>query len=134
MPHKETFRVVAALILNKGKYLITQRKAKAVFPLFWEFPGGKVEKGETDEDALKREIREEMGVEIEIQAPLYEKFFSYSDFDIEFRVFRCGLKSPAIRKIGIEDFQWVNSAEFGNFRFPPADEDAMRQILGIEKK
>ena len=57
----QTIRVVAAVIENGGRYLITQRRPTAVLPLLWEFPGGRVEAGETDQDALQREVRHRLG-------------------------------------------------------------------------
>ena len=67
---KEVIRVVAAVIEHDGRYLITQRNANAVLPLLWEFPGGRVEEGETDEAALARELKEEMEIDVEVKSIL----------------------------------------------------------------
>ena len=65
MSGPRTIRVVAAVIERGGDYLITQRRASAVLPLLWEFPGGRVEDGETDADALRREVKHRLGVEVQ---------------------------------------------------------------------
>src|SRR5439155_19303167 len=89
MPAK--IRVVAAMIDKDGKYLITQRRPEASLPLLWEFPGGRVEEGETDEAALARELREEMGIEVDVLERVMRVEHSYPDYDIDFRVYRCKL-------------------------------------------
>jgi 8-oxo-dGTP diphosphatase len=66
MEPARTIRVVAAVIEREGSYLITQRRPAAVLPLLWEFPGGRVEEGETDTAALKREVLHRLGVDIEV--------------------------------------------------------------------
>ena len=66
MSRDRTIRVVAAVLERDGRYLITQRRSSAVLPLLWEFPGGRVEEGETDAHALKREVSHRLGAEIEV--------------------------------------------------------------------
>lgn len=129
MLQKETLRVVAAVIKKDGKYLITQRNKKAFFPLFWEFPGGKVEKDEKDEDALVRELKEEMEIDVKVLEKIDEKFYEYSNFNIYFVIFRCSLLSSEIKCININDYRWVKADELSNYKFPPADEDSIKQLI-----
>ena len=74
---KEVIRVVAAVIEHEGRYLITQRQANAVLPLLWEFPGGRVEPGEDEAVALKREVRGRIGVDVVVGAKLGEHLHEY---------------------------------------------------------
>src|SRR3989440_12268818 len=80
MPAK--IRVVAAMIERDGKYLITQRRPSATLPLLWEFPGGRVEEGETDEAALARELKEEMGIDVEVRDPVMQLQHSDPHYDL----------------------------------------------------
>ena len=89
MPHR--IRVVAAMIERDGKYLITQRRPTATLPLLWEFPGGRVEEGESDEAALARELNEEMEIDVEVGDRVIHVQHSYPHYDIDFRVYRCRL-------------------------------------------
>jgi len=129
MESRKVVKVVAAVIEREGKYLITQRKPKAIFPLLWEFPGGKVEKGESDRDALKRELKEEMDVDADVGDEIERTQHTYAEFDLEFVIFKCRLLSDEIKCIGIHDYKWVTSEEMGRYEFPPADEDAIKKLL-----
>src|SRR5207245_4605660 len=82
-------RVVAAMIEKDGKYLITQRRPTATLPLLWEFPGGRVEEGETDEAALARELVEEMEIEVAVADRVIHVHHSYPHYDIDCRIYRC---------------------------------------------
>src|SRR5438309_6575654 len=82
-------RVVAAMIEKDGKYLITQRRPTATLPLLWEFPGGRVEEGESDETALAREVEEERGSDGDVGDRVIHVQHSYPHDDREFRVSRC---------------------------------------------
>ena len=127
------YRVVAAVIRSeKGRVLISQRLEKAVFPLLWEFPGGKVEPGETDRQALVREIREELGVEIEVGESLGNKVHEYPDFMVDFRVFEARIVKGRPRSIACKTFRWVKPGDLRDYKFPPADEDAIRRLVGEE--
>src|SRR5690606_18673249 len=99
--------VVGAMIERDGKYLITQRKPTATLPLLWEFPGGRVEPGETDEEAHARELREEMAIDVEVGERAMFVTHAYPDYDIDFRVYRCRLLSPEITHLRIHDHRWV---------------------------
>ncbi|ACY17985.1 (deoxy)nucleoside triphosphate pyrophosphohydrolase [Haliangium ochraceum] len=128
---KEVIRVVAAVIERGGRYLITQRKSTAVLPLLWEFPGGRVESGEGDEDALKREIRERIGVDIAITGKLGEHHHAYPHYDVHMTMFSCQLEGDEEpQAANVNDLRWVSSAELRDYEFPPADETTMNRLLG----
>ena len=128
-------RVVGAMLQNpEGRYLITQRPPKATLPLLWEFPGGRVEEGEGDEQALAREIREEMGVEVEVMDQALHTHHDYPTYDIDFRVYRCRLTSPesAIQHLRVHDHRWVTLEEMAKYQFPDADAKTLAKLLGLE--
>ncbi len=128
---KRIICVVAAEITDDhGHYLITQRLPHAAMPLLWEFPGGKVEPGESDEDALRREIREELDCDIEVVAPTAAVEWEYETFRIDLRCFAAHIRSGTPRRIGVWDFRWVKTPDFGSYRFPPADQESIDRLLG----
>ena len=88
MPTKAHIRVVSSEIEREGRYLITQRMAKAVLPLLWEFPGGKIESGESPFDALVREWREEMGVIVREAEYIFSFTHTYQDRQVALDVWR----------------------------------------------
>lgn len=129
---KKSIRVVAAVIEEGGRYLITQRRASGVLPLLWEFCGGKVEAGETDPGALRREIRERLDVNLEVGALISFVRHSYETYDVELYLYECHLLDRDLRKLGVADWRWVKSDEFGQFPFTPADQASMDKLLGID--
>ena len=91
-------RVVAAVIERDGNYLITQRRSTAVLPGLWEFPGGKVEPGETDEAALRREVRERLGVDVQVKARIASRHHQYEGYSVDLNLYQAVLEpdtSPA---------------------------------------
>jgi len=123
--------VVGAMIEREGKYLITQRKPTATLPLLWEFPGGRVEPGETDAQALARELKEEMDIHVEVAEQVMHVQHSYPDYDIDFRVYRCRLVSGTIRHLRVHDHRWVRPDELDQYEFPPADEKSIAKLLDL---
>jgi len=127
---KRTVRVVAALVESgDGRVLITQRRPQAFMPLKWEFPGGKVEVGETDQQALARELREELGIEVQVADHYMGLLHSYPEFDIDFHVYTCKILSGQIVRLGVHDFRWVKTSELTEFEFPPADMPTVSKLL-----
>lgn len=127
-------RVVGAMIERNGRYLITQRPPTASLPLLWEFPGGRVEEGESDEDALRRELREEMNIDVEVGERTMHVSHAYADYDIDFRVFRCRLLSDEddIRHIRVYTHRWVLPGELDEYEFPAADQKTLERLLNIQ--
>ncbi len=128
-----TVRVVAAVIERSGKYLITQRRATAVLPLLWEFPGGKVEPGETDPAALQREVRHRLGVDVEVGQLISFVSHPYEKYVVDLYLYDCRLSGPepSPDAATVNAFKWVASAEFEQYPFTPADEANMNKLLGV---
>ena len=126
---EKTVRVVAAEIERDGKYLITQRRPEAILPLLWEFPSGRVEDGESDEDALRREIQERLGAEINVaELSMFIKH-EYETYALDFCVYRCTLVSDSVRPQRVHDCKWVTPSEMGDYEFPPADAQTISKLL-----
>lgn len=115
--------VVAAIIKNEsGKILIAKRNLKKSQGGLWEFPGGKIEKDETREEAIIREIKEELTIDIKVDKYLAEKVFNYPDKDINLIAMECTQIVGNVELTEHEDYRWVTSEELTNFEFAPADE------------
>ena len=126
-----TIRVVAAVIEQDGRYLITQRRAAAVLPLMWEFPGGRVEEGETDAAALQREVLHRLGVHIEVGQLISFVSHPYERYTVDLYLYECTIRSGDLAPLAVNEFKWVTSAEFDKYPFTPADEASMNKLLGV---
>jgi 8-oxo-dGTP diphosphatase len=126
-----TIRVVAAVVARDGAYLITQRRATAVLPLLWEFPGGRVEAGETDAAALCRELRHRLDVAIEPGKLISFVTHPYEKYSVDLYLYECTLGAGEPRAVNVADFRWVESANFERYPFTPADERSMSKLLGM---
>ena len=124
-------RVVAAVIEEDGRFLITQRRPEAVLPLLWEFPGGRVEPDESDSQALRRELAERLGVEIEVRDKLSTQGHDYEGYSVTLVIYSARLTEGEPRCVHVNDFRWVASADFDAYDFPPADQATMDKLLGI---
>jgi len=124
-------RVVGGMIERDGRYLVAQRQPRAIFPLLWEFPGGRVEAGESDEEALARELREKLGIEVVVLERVVHVEHAYESYDIDFCVYRCRVAGGEIQHLGVNDHRWVFPQELDAFEFPPADEKSLAQLLGL---
>ena len=114
--------VVAAVIKDEdGKILITQRNLQKAQGGLWEFPGGKIEPNETKENAIIREIKEELDIDIEVENYLSEKVFNYPEKDINLIALECKKVNGNIKLLEHEDYKWVKNSELDNFEFAPAD-------------
>ena len=130
LPH---IRVVAAVIGRDGKYLITQRRPNAVLPLLWEFPGGRVEDGETDAGALAREIRHRLGVEIEVGECIGFESHEYPRYLVDMYTYDCALRGGTLEARAVHTFEWVKSDEFDRYEFTPPDEASVAKLLGVRR-
>jgi 8-oxo-dGTP diphosphatase len=128
---RRKIRVVGAMIEKDGRYLITQRSPSATLPLLWEFPGGRVEAGESDPEALARELREEMGIEVQVGDRAIHVEHAYEEYDIDFCVYRCRLVAGPIRNVRVYAHRWVLPEELDQYEFPPADEKSIAKLLGL---
>ncbi len=120
--------VSAALIFREGKLLIAQRHRDSHLGGFWEFPGGKRESGETFEECLVREIREELGVEISVGGLFEEITHDYPGKTVHLKFFTCRLVSGEPTPLGCAAFQWIEKKELPDFRFPPADTRLLEKL------
>lgn len=126
-----TIRVVAAVIEDGGRYLITQRRPTAVLPLLWEFPGGRVEEGETDAQALKREVVHRLGADIECGKLISFVTHPYEHYAVDLFLYECRLLSLTLEARNVNAYRWVPSTSFDQYEFTPADEASMDKLLGV---
>ena len=124
----EKFDVVAAIIIKNDKYFIAKRNRNKHMGLSWEFPGGKVEKGETFEAALKREIREELNIEINIKNKLGEENYQDDKINVKLHYFICSHIDGEIYLNEHEDSAWVPKNEFKNYNFAEGDSDIINLL------
>jgi 8-oxo-dGTP diphosphatase len=113
--------VVAALIERRGRVLLSQRREDQSFPLMWEFPGGKVEPGESPCAALEREIREELGCTIRVGAIVDLVFFAYAEFDLVMPVFKARIVRGSPRPVQVRALTWKPLSTLPRTLMPPAD-------------
>lgn len=120
--------VAAGLIFHDGRLLITQRPARGHLANLWEFPGGKREANETFEECLKREIREELAVEIEPEELFSEITHAYPERTVLLRFFKCRWLGGETKPIGCQAFEWVTRDALSRFQFPAADARLLEQL------
>ncbi|HPF12489.1 MAG TPA: (deoxy)nucleoside triphosphate pyrophosphohydrolase [Flavobacteriaceae bacterium] len=115
-------QVVCGLILNNnGKILICRRKREKFLEGYWEFPGGKVEEGETPQKTLKRELKEELKMEVEIDIFFATNIHDYSDFTIELISYLCTFIEAEFEMTDHDRFEWVLPKDLLNWKLAPAD-------------
>ncbi len=129
MPTLPKIRVVCAAICEAGRYLISQRSAQAVLPLLWEFPGGRVEAGETDAAALQRELRHRLGLEAQVEGLICCTERAYDSYVVSLFLYRCRVGPKAPQPLRVRAMRWVRSDEFDQLSFTPADQTAMDSLL-----
>jgi 8-oxo-dGTP diphosphatase len=130
MVEKRTIRVVAAVIENDGRYLVTKRRPTAVLPDLWEFPGGKVEPGEDDASALKREFLERLDAPIHVGELISYVRHPYEKYTVELFLYSCELLGETLTCKQVAEYAWIASSEFEDYQFTPADEQSMSKLLG----
>lgn len=113
-------KVTAALIKRDDKYLIARKRVGNLAGM-WEFPGGKLEEGESLEECLKREIYEELGIEVQVDKYLTTSEYSYPDFSIELIGYLADYVSGEIKLTDHDRIEWVGPEEMVNYSFAPAD-------------
>jgi len=118
IPH---YTVVVGVIYRQGRILIDKRQPKGLLGGLWEFPGGKQEPGETLEDALRREVHEELGIDIRVGRPVATVDHAYSHFRIRLHAFECALVAGTPHCGSCTDLKWVRPAELDRYAFPAAN-------------
>ena len=121
--------VVAALIWDKDKFMICQRPAHKARGLLWEFVGGKVERGETKEQALIRECREELAVTLSVGNVFMDVTHEYPDLMVHLTLFNATIAEGEPVMLEHNDIQWIMPSEIPNYDFCPADEEILRKII-----
>lgn len=121
--------VVAALIWDGDKFMICQRPSHKARGLLWEFVGGKVEPGESPEDALIRECREELAVEIQVGQLFMEVVHNYPDITILLALFHAKIAAGTPKKLEHNDIQWITPAQIPQYDFCPADVEILERIV-----
>lgn len=121
-------KVAAAIIRSCGKILICRRSEKGDCPLLWEFPGGKIETGESAEQCAVRECREELNIEIKITGVYAETSYSYPERDICFTFLNAEIVSGTIQKNVHADVQWVKPDVLNQYEFCPADKEVVKRL------
>ena len=120
--------VVAALIWGKEKFMICQRPAHKARGLLWEFVGGKVEPGETKQQALIRECREELAITLDIGEVFMDVTHEYPDLTVHLTLLNATIREGVPQKLEHNDIRWISPAETGNYEFCPADEEILGRI------
>ena len=126
--------VVAALIWNKNKFMICQRPAHKSRGLLWEFVGGKVEPGETKQQALIRECMEELSVTVSVGDVFTEVFHKYPDIEVHLTLFNAVISEGVPQKLEHNDIKWITPAEIENYEFCPADIEILSEIRKEHEK
>ena len=128
MEKQKNIEVVAAIIQSGGKYFTTQR-GYGDWKDWWEFPGGKIEAGESHKDALRREIREELATEIEVGSLLTTVEYDYPKFHLTMHCYLCTVVSGNLLLLEHEDARWLSGDELDTVKWLPAD----RSIIELLK-
>jgi 8-oxo-dGTP diphosphatase len=125
--------VAAAVIIREGRVLLTRRAEGQHLAGLWEFPGGKLEQGESPEEALARECREECGIEIAVSEILEVTHHRYPEKEVLLLFYRCELRSGEVKHLQVADHAWVAPADLRDYPLPPADEGVVSRIQALER-
>jgi mutator protein MutT len=123
-------RVLAAVLEKDGRWLIARRKRGDGFGGLWEFPGGKMEQGETPKECLARELREELGISVRVGRRLASVRYSSPDLSIELMAYRVFHRSGSLRLQDHEEVRWVSPSGVARFALTEPDKRLLRKLLG----
>jgi 8-oxo-dGTP diphosphatase len=123
--------VVAALIWNGDQFMICQRPAHKARGMLWEFVGGKVEAGETKEQALVRECREELGITLQVSEVFMDVVHEYPDLTVHLTLFHSVIAQGIPQLLEHHDLRWITPREIPNYSFCPADEEILKRICEV---
>lgn len=121
----KTLEVTAAIIRQNSKILICQRPAEKNCGLLWEFPGGKIEVGETGEQCIVRECQEELGITLSVERELTDITYEYPDRIVHLRFYLCGIEAGVPKKKEHNALNWIGMDEIGLYEFCPADKEML---------
>ena len=125
--------VVAALIWDKDRFMICQRPAHKARGLLWEFVGGKVEPGESKEEALIRECREELGITLSVGTVFLDVLHEYPDLTVHLTLYNAVIAAGTPQKLEHNDIQWITVSQIPDFAFCPADVEILSKLQGGSK-
>ncbi|HFK5574792.1 (deoxy)nucleoside triphosphate pyrophosphohydrolase [Elizabethkingia anophelis] len=129
-----TIRVVCGVIFNEGRILLCRRKPEKSLGGYWEFPGGKIEVGETEEESLYRELQEELGIRVEIERYFKSVVHDYDGFTIELIAYICRSGQSVCVLTDHDEYQWVDKSELLNWKLAPADVPIANELCFMEQK
>jgi 8-oxo-dGTP diphosphatase len=121
--------VVAAVIEEHDRFLVSQRQAGVHLAGLWEFPGGKLDSGETHAQALRREMREELDTDVDVGELVFDVAHAYPERTVALFFYRCRLRGTPRPLLG-QEVRWVPRAELATLGFPPADEELIARLTG----
>ena len=133
MDTRKTIEVVAAVIVKDGKYFATQR-GYGEWKDWWEFPGGKMEPAETPEEALRREISEELATEIDVGALLTTVEYDYPGFHLMMHCYLCTIVNGQLSLLEHEDARWLTKEGLHTVKWLPADERVIEELIAKDAK
>ena len=128
MEERKITEVVAALIYEGERFMICQRPAHKARGLLWEFVGGKIEPGETGEEALRRECMEELAVEVSVGEVYMELVHEYPDLTVHLTLYRAAIVSGTPQLLEHNDLRYILPSEIPDFDFCPADEEILKKL------
>lgn len=121
-------RTVVEPVENTTKQVFATQRGYGEFKDWWEFPGGKIEQGETEEEALKREIREELATEISVGEKLGTVEYDYPTFHLTMECFLCGVVSGKLTLLEHENAKWLSASELATLNWLPADKEILNKV------
>ncbi len=128
---KKTINVVAGLVFKAGRLLVCQRHEKSAFALKWEFPGGKVESGESDDAALRRELAEELGIVVHGMRQIFQDQHAYPDGpQVWLRFFKVLAYEREVKNLVFQRIEWVNLDQLDSFDFLDGDRRLISKLTG----
>jgi len=127
---REIIDVVAALIWDQDRFLICQRPPHKARGMLWEFVGGKVDPGETKEEALIRECQEELGITLAVGDVFMEVLHAYPDLTVRLTLFNATIAAGTPQLKEHVDIRWITVAEIPQYEFCPADEEILQKLQG----
>jgi A/G-specific adenine glycosylase len=129
---KPHYDVAVGIIWDKNKLLITKRKEDGLLGGLWEFPGGKIKKNESIKSAIKREIKEELSINIKPETLIHQVDHHYSHFSVTINAINCQYNGGQIKLSGPTDFKWVNTSKLRSYAFPKASIKLFNAIENLE--
>ena len=127
----KTIHVVAAIITDASGRIFATQRGYGEWKDWWEFPGGKIEPGETPEEALRREIREELDIDITVGRLLATVEYDYPAFHLSMQCFLCTLPAGTPHLLAHEDARWLTREDLDSVRWLPADESIIKQLRDV---